>query len=164
MSIQNVLSMDQVLPGAGVQLEMFETKEKSVAAKDMIRTDANLQKIEKFFNNSTTSSEPAKPVQTPSNNKISDNEIVNLSQKTDLTSVYEIKSDILNSCSPECRNVIANHTFVGCVDRGLALFQYETKLFLVNTNNLTKLLFRQIIFTQFGQLPVLRLCPPPKVL
>ena len=145
---------------------MFETKEKSVAAKDMIRTDANLQKIEKFFNNTTTttttSNEPAKPVQTQSN-KISDNEIVNLSQKTDLTSVYEIKSDILNSCSPECRNVIANHTFVGCVDRGLALFQYETKLFLVNTQNLTKLLFRQIIFTQFGQLPVLRLCPPPKV-
>merc|ERR1719430_2031910 len=37
----------KLLPGAGVRLEMFESKEKSVAAKDMIRTDSNLQKMDK---------------------------------------------------------------------------------------------------------------------
>ena len=39
----------KLLPGAGVRLEMFESKEKTVTAKDMIRTDSNLQKMDKFL-------------------------------------------------------------------------------------------------------------------
>ena len=152
---------NKLLPGAGITLEMFDNKQKSVAPKDMVRTDANIQKIDKFFNASM-------PTKTSDNDKESPKKLEpeymnDLSRKTDLTSVDDIKEDILHSCSPEVRDVLASHTFVGCVDRELALFQHDTKLFLANTTTLSSLLFRQIIFSRFGELPVLRLCPPPRV-
>jgi len=157
----------RVLPGAGATLEMFDIKdkEKAVAAKDMIRTDANLQKLDKFFNSSISNKAPDKESKSlmTSSTMISDKDIINM-KKDDLDSVKSLKKEIVSSCSTDCKNILANHTFVGCVDRELALFQHETKLFLVNTTRLTKLLFKQLILTKFGEIPVLRLCPPPRVL
>jgi DNA mismatch repair protein MLH1 len=40
------------------------------------------------------------------------------------------------------REVFANHTFVGCVSRKLALMQHSTKLYLVNTTKFSEHLFR----------------------
>jgi hypothetical protein len=40
------------------------------------------------------------------------------------------------------REVFANHTFVGCVNRKLALMQHSTKLYLVNTAKFSEHLFR----------------------
>ena len=150
---------NKILPGAGVTLEMFESKEKTLAAKDMVRTDANMQKINKFFQSSAADKmdvdEPSKKTEAL--------KLDSLTSLTELSSVLEVRGDIVDNCSSECRDLLANHTFVGCVDRELALLQHDTKLFLVNTTKLTSLLFRQIIFSQFGDLPVLRLCPPPRV-
>ena len=150
---------NKILPGAGVTLEMFESKEKTLAAKDMVRTDANMQKINKFFQSSAADKmdvdEASKKTETL--------KLDSLTSLTELSSVLEVRGDIVDNCSSECRDLLANHTFVGCVDRELALLQHDTKLFLVNTTRLTSLLFRQIIFSQFGDLPVLRLCPPPRV-
>ena len=153
---------NKILPGAGVTLEMFESKEKTVAAKDMVRTDANVQKINKFFQSSVSTDR----MDVDDTNAIKKTEVLkldNLTSLAELSSVLEIRGAIVDNCSPECRDLLANHTFVGCVDRELALLQHDTKLFLVNTTRLTNLLFRQIIFSQFGDLPVLRLCPPPRV-
>ena len=150
---------NKILPGAGVTLEMFESKEKTLAAKDMVRTDANMQKINKFFRSSAADrmevDEASKKTETL--------KLDSLTSLTNLSSVLEVRGAIVDHCSSECRDLIANHTFVGCVDRELALLQRDTKLFLVNTTNLTTHLFKQIIFSQFGDLPVLRLCPPPMV-
>ena len=147
----------KLLPGA--TLEMFENnKEKSVAAKDMVRTDANAQKLDKFFTTNKAVVEPEakkKPSLDPT--------LVNLSQRSDLTSVHDIKKEMLDSCSTQCKDLLASLTFVGCVDRELALIQHETKLFLVNTSRLSQLLFRQMLFTNFSSLPVIELSDPPKV-
>ena len=43
------LYTQKLLPGAGVTLEMFENMEKALAAKDMVRTDSNMQKMDKFL-------------------------------------------------------------------------------------------------------------------
>ena len=150
----------KLLPGAGATLEMLETdQEKATAAKEMVRTDANAQKIEKFFNanKAATEAEAKKRARL-------DPDLVNLSPKTDLTSVHEIKKEILSSCSIQCKELLSNLTFVGCVDRELGLIQHETKLYLANTSQLSRLLFRQILFSQFSSLPVIRLCNPPRVL
>ena len=154
------LRCNKILPGAGITLEMFENKEKSVAAKDMVRTDASVQKINKFFQSSISETDS---MDWDYSKKTETLKLDNQTSSTDLTSVIEIRNAIVDNCSHECRNLIANHIFVGLVDKELALLQHETKLFLVNTTRLSNLMFRQIIFSQFGDLPVLKLCPPPRV-
>ena len=150
----------KLLPGAGVTLEMVENdKEKPVAAKEMVRTDANAQKLEKFFNTNKVLAE----TETKRRSSL-DPSLVNLSKQSDLTSVQEIKKEMLDSCSTQARDLLASLTFVGCVDRELALIQHETHLFLVNTTNLSRVLFRQIIFTRFSSHPVIRLNNPPRVI
>merc|ERR1719219_2725878 len=150
----------KLLPGAGATLEMLETdQEKSLAAKEMVRTDANAQKIEKFFNANKAATEAE-----AKKRAMLDPDLVNLSLKTDLTSVHEMKQEMLNSCSIQCKELLSNLTFVGCVDRELALIQHETQLYLVNSSQLSRLLFRQILFSKFSSLPVIRLCNPPRVL
>ena len=55
--------------------------------------------------------------------------------------------------------VTSNLTFVGCMDRELALVQHSTRLYLANTTRLSSLLFRQIVLQDFGNLS-----PPPVVM
>lgn len=158
--------VNKLLPGAGMTLDIMESKEKekAVAAKNMVRTDANLQKLDKFLKAPSKITDPVVKTQEDSVKPMDvDEELVVLSSSTDLTSIYELKKEILTASSPECREVLANHTFVGCVDRELALFQHKTKLYLVNSTKLSRCLFKQIILTKFGKMDVLRLCPPPRV-
>ena len=37
----------------------------------------------------------------------------------------------------ELREIIKEHTFVGCVNKSFSLIQHQTKLYLVNNKNLT---------------------------
>ena len=162
----------KLLPGAGVRLEMFESKEKAVAAKDMIRTDSNLQKMDKFLKKEGTGKrveqklnqekEVVKAMEESDEEEVS---VTSTSKKkvVELTSVQELRQEVANDCSPECRAIIAGHSFVGCVDRKLALVQHSTRLYLVNTTILTRHLFKQLLLRDFGALGALRLNPPPSV-
>jgi len=84
-------------------------------------------------------------------------------QVVELSSVRELRQEVANDCSPECRAILAGHSFVGCVDRKLALVQHSTRLYLVNTTTLTRHLFKQLLLRDFGALGALRLNPPPSV-
>jgi len=156
----------KLLPGAGVTLEMFENKEKAQAAKDMVRTDSNMQKMDKFLAKKESNLEASKHDEAMD---VSDTEPIKSSAKQpggrqiSLSSVKELRQSILSEGSPEANTITSGLAFVGCVDRELALVQYSTKLYLVNTTRITRLLFRQIILQDFGNLSVLRLTPPPKV-
>merc|ERR1711874_162805 len=68
-----------------------------------------------------------------------------------------------NEGSSHLRDILHNHTFVGCVNRKLALIQHSTKLYLVNTCRLSEHLFYQLLISEFGNHGVLRLSPPPSV-
>jgi len=151
----------KLLPGAGVTLEMFENKEKALAAKDMVRTDSNMQKMDKFLTRKECESagvviqeqvQQVKQVQQLS------------SAGTKLSSVAQLRQEILSSRSVECSDILANITWVGCVDRELALVQHSTRLYMINTTRLSALLFKQIILRDFSNLATLRLDPPPKVI
>jgi len=183
----------KLLPGAGAVLEMFETKEKKEYAKDMVRTDSNLQKLDRFLTkegininlpersslgdlkeNEVLSmkgkGEKKGPLGGSNNVKEASEEIEQSSEELEfsneaskLDSVCKLRADIASAGSPECRAILAGHTFVGCVDRRLALIQHSTKLYLANSVTLSKHLFRQLILRDIGQFDVLKLCPPPPV-
>ena len=163
----------KLLPGAGVRLEMFESKEKAVAAKDMIRTDSNLQKMDKFLKKQGSErrveedkkQDEVEEMEEGDEEEVEDASTASTSKKkvVELTSVRDLRQDVANDCSAECRAIIAGHSFVGCVDRKLALVQHSTRLYLVNTTTLTRHLFKQLLLRDFGALGALRLHPPPSV-
>ena len=61
------------------------------------------------------------------------------------------------------KDLLEDHIFVGCIDRSQALIQHNTKLYLVNTTNLTKELFYQIIIFNFGNFGYMRLTNPAPI-
>jgi DNA mismatch repair protein MLH1 len=163
----------KLLPGAGLVMEIFENKEKAVAAKDMIRTDANLQKLDRFVTR-TSQEAPEQREQREERaalmvHKEPEEEPVEMEMeaeqvaRVELASVQELRQAAAAESSPECRTILAGLAFVGCVDRRLALVQHSTRLYITNTTVLSRHLFRQLLLRDFGRLGVLRLAPPPAV-
>ncbi len=58
---------------------------------------------------------------------------------------------------------MSNHSFVGCVNRSLALLQHSTQLYLVNVPKVSEELFYQLLLRDFGNLGALRLNPPAPI-
>uniref|UniRef100_A0A8D2FR23 DNA mismatch repair protein MLH1 n=1 Tax=Theropithecus gelada TaxID=9565 RepID=A0A8D2FR23_THEGE len=58
------------------------------------------------------------------------------------------------------REMLHNHSFVGCVNPQWALAQHQTKLYLLNTTKLSEELFYQILIYDFANFGVLRLSEP----
>ena len=52
-----------------------------------------------------------------------------------LSSVTELRQAILSEGSAEITSITSNLTFVGCVNRELALVQHSTRLYLANTTS-----------------------------
>jgi len=61
------------------------------------------------------------------------------------------------------RDLIANHTFVGCVDRQFSLLQHGTKLYLANNCVLSEAFFYQVALEDFANFEAFRLGPAPHV-
>ncbi|XP_060036556.1 DNA mismatch repair protein Mlh1 isoform X3 [Erinaceus europaeus] len=61
---------------------------------------------------------------------------------------------------PALREMLHNHSFVGCVNPQWALAQHQTKLYLLNTTKLSEELFYQILIYDFANFGVLRLSEP----
>ena len=139
--------------------------EKALAAKDMVRTDSNMQKMDKFLTRKETEDDADRK----NGGEASEEHHVKTTGKQtgrqiSLSSVTELRQAILSEGSAEITSITSNLTFVGCVNRELALVQHSTRLYLANTTRLSSLLFRQIVLQDFGNLSVLRLSPPPKVM
>ena len=77
-----------------------------------------------------------------------------------LASVKNLRKIIEDSSHSGLRELVANHTFVGCADREFALLQHATKLFVVNIGELTQHLFHQLMLLNFGNANVIGLDPP----
>ena len=104
----------KLLPGAGVSLEMFESKEKAVAAKDMIRTDSSLQKMDKFLKKQVTGNKEKDEVEAMEESEEEEEASVASSSKkkkvVELSSVKDLRQEVANDCSAECRAIIAGGT------------------------------------------------------
>lgn len=172
------------LPGAAVEAFKLSDKEttanKTVYAKEMVRTDCNEQKLEKFFGNPIKKSDlPAEEndesiveVNTTEKNQNFENQLMNktiisaekspaiaakaslisrISKcETQLTSVLQLRQEMENKCHSMLREVFSQHVFVGCIDPTQALIQHGTKLYLCNSKRIMEELFYQIVLYNFG--------------
>jgi len=80
-----------------------------------------------------------------------------------LASIQRLRQVINKECEPMLRKLIANHSFVGSIDRQFALVQHETSLYIINTPKVTEEMFYQIAINDFGNFDVLRLNPPAPI-
>ncbi|KAL1781990.1 DNA mismatch repair protein Mlh1 isoform X1 [Sigmodon hispidus] len=77
-----------------------------------------------------------------------------------LTSVLSLQEEINDRGHESLREMLHNHSFVGCVNPQWALAQHQTKLYLLNTTKLSEELFYQILIYDFANFGVLRLSEP----
>lgn len=80
-----------------------------------------------------------------------------------LQSLIDLRRRVSEEGHPALRDLIANHSFVGCINRKLALLQHQTKLYVTNTTNLSEHLFYQIFLNDFGDLNSIRLSEPAPI-
>ena len=71
----------------------------------------------------------------------------NFTNEVKLSSVKKLRKVVDDACHSGLREIIANHTFVGCANREFALLQNATKLFVVNIPELTRHFFYQKMLT-----------------
>ncbi|CAH1405931.1 unnamed protein product [Nezara viridula] len=123
------------------EVEKEKEKEKTIKAKNLVRTDASSQKIDKFLKTDTNSS--SKDISKTEENGYKRREIK-------LTSVLALKSNVENDCNLAVRDIVANITFVGCIDQNSVLVQHTTNLYFFRLKRLTEELFFQTMLYDFG--------------
>ncbi|KAL5036418.1 DNA mismatch repair protein Mlh1 [Batrachochytrium dendrobatidis] len=72
-----------------------------------------------------------------------------------LTSVLELRNEVIETEHKSVTELFHEHTFVGCVNDTLALIQHHTKLYLINYQEISRELFYQLVlrgFSNFGSI------------
>ena len=138
-----------LLPGAPVPEPLAQDLPKE-APKNLVRTDAKEQKLDKFLSFSK-----------PSNDETPKKEIKRRQVK--LASVQRMRQRLQDRGHPGLRDLMANHAFVGCIDRQFSLLQHNTKLYVANNAELTDHFFYQIALEDFANFEAYRLSPAPSV-
>ncbi|KAK4052806.1 DNA mismatch repair protein Mlh1 [Microbotryomycetes sp. JL201] len=78
-----------------------------------------------------------------------------------LTSIKELRRDVIRNKDDEMDALFKNHVFVGVVDvaQSLSMLQYRTGLYMFNHGLVSEELFYQLALRQFGKLARMRLKP-----
>ncbi|KAK6625686.1 hypothetical protein RUM43_005985 [Polyplax serrata] len=131
---------------------VHDSSMKKVNPQNTVRTNATDQKLEKFFSGS------------PEIKKEADKSVKG-SEKREikLRSILQLKTDIENSLHSGLHNVIKNFVLVGFVNPTQCLLQYDTKLYLCNTENLVKELIYQKLLFNFANFGVIRFSNPVSI-
>ena len=93
---------------------MFEDKEKAMAAKDMVRTDSNMQKMDKFLtrkkpehDDSSKDSADGEISEEQADIQSSKNTGKQAGRQTQLSSVTQLRKTILSEGSAECSSIMS---------------------------------------------------------
>ena len=62
-----------------------------------------------------------------------------------------------SNCDPTLRETFRLSTFVGCVSKTHSLIQYQTRLYIINMDNISEEFFYQTILNNFGNCGVISL-------
>lgn len=111
-------------------------KDKSFYPKQVVRTDTNLQRLDKFFAPSILNLTPISQEGTEVDENQTPNEtMVETGPRkiVELHSLKLLKEEIVNACLPDWRKIFEELVFVGHVDRGKAMIQHNTELYLCET-------------------------------
>lgn len=138
-----------VLPGASKpdesvsnlsQLNRSSDADKSLYPKQVVRTDTNLQRLDKFFTqHSTLNLTPKSQEDMEVDENQEPNEVMvetGPRKKVELHSVKLLTEEILSGCLPEWRKIFEELVFVGHIDRGKVMIQHNTELYLCETEPL----------------------------
>ncbi|EEB12436.1 DNA mismatch repair protein MlH1, putative [Pediculus humanus corporis] len=140
--------------GKSLDAKVEESDSSKIYAHKTVRTDCLDQKLDKFFHEK-------------SNDTQSDSEVVNNQnskpiekREIKLRSILQLKADVENASHSGLANIIKNFVVVGFINTKQCLLQYDTKLYLCNTENLVKELIYQTMLLNFANFGVLRFSNP----
>ncbi|XP_070526822.1 DNA mismatch repair protein Mlh1 isoform X2 [Cardiocondyla obscurior] len=80
----------------------------------------------------------------------------NFKYEVKLTSVLKLRKEVEDECHEGLRNILANLTFVGCIDQTSALIQSGVNLYICNTRKLAEELFYEIMVYDFANFGVVK--------
>ncbi|GAA5914914.1 hypothetical protein JCM6882_008108 [Rhodosporidiobolus microsporus] len=82
-----------------------------------------------------------------------------------LTSVRQLRKEVVEGRHEELDKIIKNHIFVGVADlaSSRSMIQYQTKLYIIDHSSFAEELFYQLGLRQFGRFSRIKLNPPPNV-
>ncbi|XP_020281682.1 DNA mismatch repair protein Mlh1 isoform X2 [Pseudomyrmex gracilis] len=80
----------------------------------------------------------------------------NFRHEVKLTSILKLRKEVEDECHEGLRNILANLTFVGCIDQTSALIQSGVNLYICNTRKLAEELFYEIMLYDFANFGVLK--------
>lgn len=155
------------LPGtADLEVTQVLDKTQRIYEKDMVRTDSNEQKLDKFFkplektdsglSSTSSSSDPPSTSQEESFRVTA----ARKSKEVRLTSVLEMQQRLERQCNVLLRGTLKQLVYVGCVDERHALFQHETRLYMCNTGALSEELYYQRLVYEFQNCTEISVVPP----
>ena len=84
-------------------------------------------------------------------------------RQLDYASLAELRTDVEKRTCRANLEIVGDMTFVGCIDRELALVQHKTSLLMANSRVLSEELFYQICVFNFGNFGYWRLSEPLNV-
>ncbi len=136
---------------------------KIVHPYQLTRVDTKERKLDSYFHSTSGLDESIKSLSKSSKQKeesssqsISNGEVKsplrkqNLERTFNFLSLRELREECEKSSSKFLRQVLQDMSFVGCLDRELALVQHQTGLYIMNTHILSYELFYQISLFNFG--------------
>ncbi|XP_070168145.1 DNA mismatch repair protein Mlh1 isoform X2 [Polyergus mexicanus] len=80
----------------------------------------------------------------------------NFRHEVKLTSILKLRKEVEDECHEGLKNILANLTFVGCIDQTSALIQSGVNLYICNTRKLAEELFYQIMLHDFANFGVIK--------
>ncbi|KYN05381.1 DNA mismatch repair protein Mlh1 [Cyphomyrmex costatus] len=80
----------------------------------------------------------------------------NFKHEVKLTSILKLRKDVEDECHEGLRDILANLTFVGCIDQTSALIQSGVNLYICNTRKLAEELFYEIMLYDFANYGIIK--------
>ncbi|EDW00785.1 DNA mismatch repair protein Mlh1 [Drosophila grimshawi] len=153
------------LPGSTEVETSTQTLDKTQRCdKEMVRTDATEQKLDKFFRPleksdsglSASSGNETPPASQEESFRVT---AARKSKEVRLTSVLDMQQRVERQCHIELRSILKQLVYVGCVDERHALFQHQTHLYMCNTCALSEELYYQRLVYEFQNCGEIRVVP-----
>ncbi|XP_050081167.1 DNA mismatch repair protein Mlh1 [Anopheles maculipalpis] len=169
-----------LLPGANKPLDATKTNDSMVGGDNkprldykLVRTSHSEQKLDKFFNVSGSSSglsvqakdkpPDGKPVEPKLTQASPARKKKAVKKETRLSSIHTLRLQVESDGDENLRKIFCELTYVGTIDRDQVLIQYDTKLYLSQTQPLATELFYQLLLFNFGNFERLTFSEPLEI-
>jgi DNA mismatch repair protein MLH1 len=150
-----------LLPGANTGVNAIQREENKenqqrlntpVPVNRLVRTDSKAMTLDAFITPIKTFSSPIKSSQGQASHA---REYVDVR----LDSIRGLRSSLISNTDKYLLQLLQNHTYVGYVDSARALIQHDTKLYMVNYQDIAYEMFYALGLKAFNNFGVIRFTP-----